>query len=98
MPIIIIIATAVAVVGLCLFLLRRQPIVVTYTDEREERLTRRLASQLHSSLADALPSVREELRIAPDQPDETILKRAAYHYRLNVPEKACSVYRDSAKG
>ena len=95
-------AVAVAAVGLCLRLLRllrRQPGAgVAFYDEREENLTRRLAGVLRCSLAEALPSIREEIRIAPTQSDETILKRAAYHYRQALPEKTCSIYRDAAKG
>ena len=30
--------------------------------------------------------------------DETLLKRAVYHYRQNLPEKTCSIYRDRTRG
>ena len=93
-----IVAIVVAAIGICRVLLRRKPVALAFHDEREERLTRRLAGEVHGSLADVLPSVREELRLGPSQSDETILKRAAYHYRQNLPEKTCSVYRDAAKG
>jgi len=72
---------------------------VAFADEREERLTRKLAGQLGCSLAAALDAVRRELDIAPAQPDETILKRATYHYRQNLPDGApCRVYRDRTRG
>lgn len=93
-----IVAIVVAVAGLCLRQLRRRPVAVTFHDEREEKLAHRLARSLHCSLADAVPSIRQELHLAPSQSDETILKRAAYHYRQALPEKTCSVYRDAAKG
>ena len=93
-------AIVIAAAGLGLVLLRRKKPAVgpAFTDEREEKLTRRLAGTLRCTLAAALPSVREELRIAPHQTDETILKRAEYHYRQALPEKSCSIYRDAAKG
>ena len=72
---------------------------VAFADEREERLTRTLVGQLGCPLAAALDAVRRELNIAQQQPDETILKRAAYHYRQNLPEPgACRVYRDRTRG
>jgi len=37
--------------------------------------------------------IREELRIAPNQTDGTILKCVAYHFRRNLPEGSCSVKR-----
>ena len=42
--------------------------------------------------------IREDLRIAPNQTDGTIVKRAAYHFRRNLPEGSCSVYRDPKPG
>lgn len=86
------------VTGLVLFARREAAPAVAFADEREERLTRRLAETLRCGLAQALPLVREELRLGPGQSDETLLKRAAYHYRRNLPEKACHVYRDRAPG
>ncbi len=72
---------------------------VTFADEREGRLTRKLAGQLRCPLAAALAVVRHELELAPSQPDDTILKRAAYHYRQNLPDAGpCSVYRDRKTG
>jgi hypothetical protein len=77
---------------------RARRVAVTYANEREERLTRQLSRVVGCSLADALPSVRKELEIAPDQTDETLLNRAAYHYRQALPEKACPVYPERAPG
>jgi hypothetical protein len=80
-------------------LARREPPAVEFADAREERLTRRLAQVVGCSLAEALPAVQQELKIAPGQSDEILLKRAAYHYRREAPEKApCAVYRDPARG
>jgi hypothetical protein len=90
---------AAAVVGCGLyFLVRRKPAPVVFANEREEQLTHRLARIVRCSLADALPAVRREMDIAPGQTDETLLKRAAYHYRQDLPESSCSVYRDRAPG
>lgn len=87
-----------AAAGLANALARRGP-VVAFVDEREEQLTRKLAGQLGCPLADALGVVRRELAIAPAQSDDTILKRAAYHYRQNLPEPGpCRTYRDRAPG
>ncbi|MBI1916644.1 MAG: hypothetical protein HYS12_18205 [Planctomycetes bacterium] len=36
--------------------------------------------------------------LAPQQSDETLLKRAAYHYRQDLPETFGQVYRDAAPG
>jgi hypothetical protein len=72
---------------------------VAFANEREERLTRKLVRQLGCPLWAALEVVRKEIEIAPTQSDETILKRAAYHYRQNLPEPGqCRVYRDRAPG
>ncbi|MDB5307727.1 MAG: hypothetical protein JWO38_1929 [Gemmataceae bacterium] len=92
------ISTAAAV-GCGLYLLaRRKPVPVAFANPREERLTHRLSRVVHCALAEALPAVRRELQIAPGQSDETLLKRAAYHYRQDLPESSCSVYRDRAPG
>jgi hypothetical protein len=73
-------------------------VAVAFADEREERLTRRLAAIVGCDLAHALPAVRREIGIAPDQSDETLLKRAVYHYRQDLPERTCSVYRGRTRG
>jgi hypothetical protein len=90
--------TAVALAAGGLYLLARRPKPVVFANSREERLTRQLARVVGCSLAQALPPVRREIDLAPSQPDETLVKRAAYHYRQELPEKACPVYRDSARG
>jgi hypothetical protein len=48
--------------------------------------------------AEALPAVRRELDIDPDQTDETLLKRAAYHYRKDLPEAPYRVWRAGKPG
>ncbi len=89
----------VAVLGVVRLAAGRGGCAVTFANEREETLTRKLASRVRCSLADALPAVREEIKHGPNQPDETLLKRAEYHYRQNLPEKtSCQVYRDRAPG
>jgi len=94
-------AVAVAVVAglavLRILLVQRTP-VVEFADDREERLTHRLAEVVGCTPEEALPAVRRELEIAPGQSDETIIKRAAYHYRRAAPEKTCQVYRDRSPG
>ncbi len=71
---------------------------IEFADAREEQLTRRLAARVRCALADALPAVRNEIRHGPNQTDETLLKRAEYHYRQNLPEPTpCRVYRDGAR-
>jgi hypothetical protein len=85
--------------GVWLCLGRGRHGAIAFENAREARLTRKLAGQLDCPLAVALEAVRRELTIAPQQPDETILKRAEYHYRRNLPEPGtCRVYRDRAPG
>lgn len=88
------IVAVVALVGLAagaLLLTRRRPELV-FANAREETLTRKLAGEVGCELEQALPAVRRELELAPSQPDDTILKRAAYHYRREMPESACSTW------
>jgi hypothetical protein len=93
------VAVAVVVVlAVARVMLSRQAPVVEFSDAREERLTRRLAQAVGCDLAEALPAVRQELQIAPNQSDDTILKRATYHYQREAPEKTCSVWRDRSPG
>ena len=96
------VAVAVGVVvclALARVLLSRRPQpVVEFASAREERLTRRLAQAVGCLPAEVLPAVRRELEIAPGQSDETLLKRATYHYQRGAPEKTCSVWRDRAPG
>lgn len=83
---------------LALFLRRPRAVPVAFANEREERLARRLAQMVGCGPADALPAVREELRIGESQPDDVLLQRAKYHYQQNAPEKTCGVWRDRAPG
>jgi hypothetical protein len=71
---------------------------VAFADEREERLTRQVARTVGCSVEEALPAVRHEIGLAPHQADEILLKRAAYHYRQNLPDAPCRVYRDQSPG
>ena len=88
------------VAGLALSLgFRRREEAVAFANAREERLARTLAGRLRCPLGPALDVVRRELEIAPTQTDDTILKRAEYHYRRNLPEPgSCRAYRDRAPG
>ena len=76
----------------------RKPQPVEVVDEREGQLAKRVAARAGCSVADALPAVRHELELAPHQTDDTLVKRATYHYQMNLPERTCTTYRDSAKG
>ncbi|MSR55211.1 MAG: hypothetical protein EXS09_18270 [Gemmataceae bacterium] len=76
----------------------RHELPLVFANEREESLTRQLAQTVGCSLGQALAFVRNELDHAPSQADDTLLKRAAYHYRQELPEKTCQVYRDRAPG
>lgn len=89
---------AFVVLGLWVFHLRRRTEVVTFGSAREERLTRTLAQSLGCDPAAALPAVRKELDYSPGQSDETLLKRAAYHYRRDRTERTCSAWRDRVPG
>jgi hypothetical protein len=66
--------------------------------EREAHLARHVANRVRCTVFEALPSVRNELALAPNADDETLAKRAAYHYQMGLPEKPCGVYRDGARG
>ena len=65
---------------------------------RDGPLAVRLAEMVGCAPVQALPAVRHELDISPSQTDEVILKRAAYHYRTNLPERSPSIYRDRVRG
>lgn len=95
-------AAVVSVLGLTVWTWRRKGPTAdapgTGADEREDRLARRLARAVGCSVAQALPAVRRELQIAPDQADQTLLKRAEYHYRRDLPDAPCPVFRDRAPG
>jgi hypothetical protein len=69
-----------------------------FANPREEQLARKLARVVGCSVAQALPAIRREVDIAPNQSDETLVKRAAYHYRQDIPETSCPVYQDKTRG
>ena len=87
------IAGAVILVAV-LYLRTRREEPMVFADQREERMTRKLAQTVGCSLTQALAVVQHEIEIAPTQSDDTLLKRAAYHYRQELPEKTCQIYRD----
>ena len=84
--------------GILLYLCLGRERPVEFADEREERLTRALSRMVGCDLAGALPWVRQEIQIAPSQSDDALLKRAAYHYRREVPDRPCPLYRDRTPG
>ncbi|HEV3204956.1 MAG TPA: hypothetical protein VGY77_11260 [Gemmataceae bacterium] len=86
------------IVAAGLYFLTRRPTPVVFANPREERLTRKLARLLGCSPAQALPAVRREVEIAPSQSDETLIKRAAYHYRQDMPEASGQTYQDPVPG
>ena len=90
--------TVLALAAGGLYLLSRSATPMVFANAREERLTRRLARSVGCTLAQALPAIRREVDIAPSQSDDTLVKRAAYHYGRDIPEAPCSVYRDRAPG
>jgi hypothetical protein len=92
------VAVVVVALGLVRLVGRRREEPVGFAGEREEQLTRKLAAMLGCPLAQALPWLRKELRIAPDQTDDNLLKRAAYHYRRDQPDAPCPVWRAGKPG
>lgn len=87
------------IVGVGAYFILARGEAVAFNDGREKRLTERLAKRLGCPLAVAVDPVRRELGLAPDQTDDTILKRAEYHYRRNLPEPGlCRGYRDQRPG
>lgn len=91
-------AAAVALVIRLAWRPRPAPEPLTFADEREERLAREVARVVGCSPAQALPAVRREIEYAPHQSDETLVKRAAYHYRQELPERTCGIYQDRVRG
>ena len=89
-----------AIVGLGLyFMFGRGGASVAFRNDREKQLTNELADRVGCPLGYALEFVRRELSISPDEDDQTILKRAEYHCRRDLPENApCRTYRDSTRG
>jgi hypothetical protein len=90
---------AAVVVALALVHLfgRRRDEPVSFADEREETLTRQLAAMVGCSPARALPWVRKEMQIAPNQTDDNLVKRAAYQYRRSQPDATCAVWRNRGR-
>ena len=87
-----------AIVATLLLRKRKQPQPVEFVDPREERLAKRVANTVGCSLSAALPAVRQEMEYSPGQSDDTLVKRAVYHYQQNVPERTCSTWRDASPG
>ncbi len=104
MPELWIIAGVVIVVGvgLAIRLNRARPAGPTecafVPEGREGELAVQLARTVGCTPLLALDAVRHELDLAPAQTDEVILKRAAYHYRTNLPEREPPKYRDKVRG
>lgn len=78
--------------------LRRTNSAMPVPDTREHRLSQQLARVLNCRVRDVLASVRYELNHSPQAADETILKRARYHYQQNLPERTCNVWQDRKAG
>lgn len=91
-------AVVLTAVGLALKGRAKKPRPVAFADAREERLARRVAGAVRSSPASVLAAVRHEVELAPHQPDDTLVKRAVYHYQQSAPERTCSPYRDASPG
>ncbi|MBI2807244.1 MAG: hypothetical protein HYX68_19855 [Planctomycetes bacterium] len=90
---------AVAVIGMTAWYFLPRPAQPSlFENEREERLTRAMARIVGCSLKQALPAVRKELDIAPGQTDDTLIKRAAYHYRQDQPVAECPIYPEKRRG
>jgi len=88
-------------IGLAVRVMRAQPEAPAceYVPEgREGELAVRLAKIVGCTPLRALPSVRQELDLAPAADDDVILKRAAYHYRNALPEREPPAYRDKVRG
>ncbi len=77
-----------AIIGIGLYFLfgraRRLPSAIS----REKRLTHELADRVGCPLGYALEFVNRELSISPGESDATILKRAEYHLRRDLPDSA----------
>ena len=98
-PVLITLGVVATAAGVYLFT-RRRPTrpPAEFASEREERLAHKVAGAVGCSPGAALPSVRQELDLAPGQSDEVLTKRAVYHYRQSIPERTCSTYRDRTRG
>jgi cytochrome c-type biogenesis protein CcmH/NrfF len=95
----IVVAVGMIALGAVVFGAKHRNPPMVFANHREEQLTHQLATRLRCSLAAAQSAIRQELTIAPNQTDEVLLKRADYHFRMNLPEAApCRVYRDRSLG
>lgn len=95
------VSAAVGTVGVLaagLLLRKRKPKPGVFADPREERLAKRVANTVGCSLSAALPAVRQEIGYSPTQSDDTLVKRAVYHYQQSIPERTCSTWRDASPG
>ena len=87
------------IVAVGLYLMFGRGESVAFANEREKRLTHELADRVGCPLGYAHEFIYRELSIAPDESDQTILKRAEYHCRRDLPERApCRTYRDRTRG
>lgn len=77
---------------------KAQPKPPMFESEREEQLARRVAARAKAGVGDVLPAVRHEIALAPNQTDDTLVKRAIYHYQMSLPERDCGGYRDAVRG
>jgi hypothetical protein len=80
------------------YVMSRPVETMTFENPQEERLTRKVVQTLGCSLDQALSAVRKEMEFSPDQPDEILLKRAIYHCRRELPDKACPIYTERNRG
>src|SRR5262245_52512463 len=98
MWVVLTVSVAALVAGYFLYPRRSAPPPPEFGDPREEQLTRQVARTVGCPLEAALPAVRHELDLSPNQSDETLVKRAVYHYRQALPEATCRTWRDAARG
>jgi len=92
---------ALVAAALAAVVLYRKPwrfATVVFANEREEKLTAEVTRIAGCSPAQALAAVRREVRFAPNQSDETLIKRAVYHYQEEFPEGSGLFYQDPSPG
>ena len=95
------VAVVTAVIGFALgrrVAAKGRPKPLAFESEREEQLARRVAARAKAGVGDVLPSIRHEIALAPNQTDDTLVKRAIYHYQMSRPERECGGYRDTVRG
>lgn len=94
-------AVATAVIGFALgrrASAKARPQPPLFESEREEQLARRVAARAKAGVSAVLPAIRHEIALAPNQTDDTLVKRALYHYQMSRPERDCGGYRDTVRG